>query len=304
VKEMAQSISQNAERLVAGGIQDLKASFKIIWRNRVSFSGLIIILVFTLMAAVGPELVPYDRMPRVLDRYLPPSREHVLGTDYAGRDTFAQIVHGSREVLIVAFLAAVLTTTISIVIGISSGFLGGKTDTALMTCADIFLVIPSFPLLLIIVTSIPRVLSALEIAFILSVVGWASLARPIRTRVLSLKEEEFIESARCLGLSKVHILFKELFPNLLPYIAMSLVLAIVGAIYSQVSLYFIGAMPYTSTNWGIMIQTAINDGALINPKVWPYLLSPMMCLVIIQTGFILFLHSLEEIFNPRLRSEA
>ena len=259
---------------------------------------------FTLMAAVGPDVIPYDRTPRVRDRYLPPSWEHLLGTDYAGRDTLVQIIHGSREVLTVAFLAAIITTTVAFVIGIASGFLGGKTDTVLMTGTDIFLVIPSFPLLLIIVTSIPRVLSTPEIAFILSITIWAPLARSIRTRVLSLREEAFIESAKCLGLSKVHILFNEIFPNLLPYIAMNLVLFIVVAISSMVNLYFIGAMPYTATNWGIMIQKALSDGALINPKVWPYLLSPLMCLILIQTGFILFLHSLEEIFNPRLRTEA
>jgi len=256
------------------------------------------------MAAVGPDIIPYDRTPRIRDRYLPPSWEHPLGTDYAGRETLAQIIHGSREVLTVAFLAAIITTTISFVIGIASGFLGGKTDTALMTGADIFLVIPSFPLLLIIVTSISRVLSAPEIAFILSIVSWATLARAIRTQVLSLKEKEYIESAKCLGLSKVHILFNEILPNMLPYIAMSLVLSIVGAIYAQVGLYFIGAMPFVATNWGVMIQTALTDGALINPKVWPYLFSPIMCLILIQTGFILFLNSLEEMFNPRLRTEA
>ena len=300
---MTQSLSKNTQQAVTSGLQDVKTSFKIILKNRVSLAGFIIIIAFVLMATIGPVLMPYDRTLHVQDRYLPPSREHLLGTDYAGRDTLAQIIAGSREVLIVAFLTAIITTTISIVVGLSSGYLGGKTDTILMTIADIFLVIPSFPLLLIIVSIIPRILTILEIALILSLVGWASLARPIRTRVLSLKEEEFIESAKCLGLSKIHILFNEIFPNLLPYIAMSLVLAIVGAIYSEVSLYFIGALPYTAANWGIMMQTAIGEG-LINPLTWSYLLSPMLCLVIIQTGFILFLHSLEEIFNPRLRSEA
>jgi len=304
VTEMAQSKVRAIKLAVASRISDLKVSFRIIRKNRASLAGFIVIVAFTLMAAVGPDIIPYDRTPRVRDRYLSPSWEHLLGTDYAGRDTLVQIIHGSREVLTVAFLAAIITTTISFVIGIAAGFLAGKTDTVLMTGSDIFLVIPSFPLLLIIVTSIPRVLSAPEIAFILSIVGWPTLARAIRSQVLSLKEKEFIESAKCLGLSKVHILFNEILPNMLPYIAMSLVLSIVGAIYAQVGLYFIGAMPFVATNWGVMIQKALSDGALINPKVWPYLLSPLMCLILIQTGFILFLHSLEEIFNPRLRTEA
>ncbi len=301
---MAQSKVKAIKLAVASRIADLKVPFRIIRKNRTSLAGFIVIVAFTLMATVGPDIIPYDPLPRVRDRFLPPSWEHLLGTDYAGRDTLVQIIHGSREVLTVAFLAAIITTTIAFVIGIASGFLGGKTDTVLMTGTDIFLVIPSFPLLLIIVTSISRVLSAPEIAFVLSITIWAPLARAIRTQVLSLKEKEFIESARCLGLSKVHILFNEILPNLLPYIAMNLVLFIVVAISSMVGLYFLGAMPYTATNWGVMIQWALNYGALINPKVWPYLLSPLMCLILVQTGFILFLHSLEEIFNPRLRTEA
>ena len=284
-------------------ITDLRASFRIIRKNHASLAGLIVIVTFILMATVGPEIIIYDRTPRVLKRYLPPSLEHPLGTDYMGRDTLAQIIHGSRDVLTVAFLAAIFTTTISLMIGITSGFLGGKIDTVLMTVTDIFLVIPSFPLLLIIVASIPRLVSTFEVALILSIIGWAPLARALRSQVLSLKEKEFIESAKCLGLGKVHILFNEMLPNLLPYIVMNLVLSIVNAIYTQVGLYFIGAMPFVATNWGVMIQKALSDGALINPKVWPYLLSTLMCLILIQTGFILFLHSLEEIFNPRLRTE-
>lgn len=283
---------------------DLKVSLRIIYRNRVSLVSFIIVSAFILMAAVGPELLPYDATPRVRDRYLPPSWRHPLGTDYAGRDTFTQIVHGSREVLIVAFLTAIISVFISFTIGIISGFIRGKVDALLMMAADIFLIIPSFPLLLIIVSLIPRALTTLEIAFILSIVGWAPLSRAIRSRVLSLKEETFIESARCLGLSRRHIIFNEILPNLYPFITTMLILSIVQAVYSQVGLYFIGALPFTSTNWGVMIQIALGHGALINPRVWPYLLSPLLCLILIQTGFILLLHSLEEVFNPRLRAEA
>lgn len=301
---MTQKKLEKFKKTGASFTSNVKSSFRIIRKSRASLAGFIIIVAFTLMASIGPNVFPYDRTPHVADRYLPPSWEHLLGTDWAGRDTLAQIINGSREVLIVAFLAAIFTTTIAFVIGISSGFIGGKTDTLLMLGTDIFLVVPQFPLLLIIVTTIPRFLSPPEIALILGIVGWATLARGLRAQVLSMKEKEFIESARCLGLSRFHILFREILPNLLPYIAMSLIFSIIGAIYSQVGLYFIGAMPITVTNWGVMIQTAIGHGALINPDVWPYLFSPLICLILIQTGFILFLHSLEEIFNPRLRTEA
>ncbi|MEM1507797.1 MAG: ABC transporter permease [Candidatus Bathyarchaeia archaeon] len=290
--------------LLTSTIKNMKFFFKVLRRNKVSLAGFLIVFAFIVMATVGPEVVPYVRDVDIKKRFLPPSLEHPLGTDYAGRDTFAQIVHGSRDVLIVAFLTAVFTTIVSFVIGITSGFIGGKIDAVLMTFADIFLTIPSFPLLIIIVTSLQKILSVVEIAAILSIVGWPALARAIRSQVLSIKEREFIESVVCLGLSKIHILFGEILPNLLPYIFMNLILSTIGAIYSQVGLYFIGALPFTATNWGVMIQTAINQGALVNPRVWWYLLSPLACIILIQAGFILFMHALEEIFNPRLRTEA
>lgn len=292
------------KRLLSSTITNIKFFFKVLRRNRVSFAGFLIVLAFIIMAAIGPEIVQYERDVDIRKRFLPPSWEHPLGTDYAGRDTFAQIVHGSREVLIVAFLTAAFTTTVAFVIGIASGFIGGKVDVVMMTFADIFLTIPSFPLLLIIVTSLRKILSPIEMAAILSIVGWPALARAIRSQVLSIKEREFIESAVCLGLSKTHILFGEILPNLLPYIFMNLILSVIGAIYSQVGLYFIGALPFNATNWGVMIQAALNQGALVNPRVWWYLLSPLACIILIQTGFILFMHALEEIFNPRLRTEA
>ena len=172
-----------------------------------------------------------------------------------------------------------------------------------MGLTNILMIIPRFPLLVIIAASIPRVLNPIEVAGIISIVGWAGLARAIRSQVLAIKETPFIEAAKCLGLSRFHIVFREIMPNLMPYIAMNLVLSIIGAIYAQVGLFFLGVLPLTTVNWGMMINIAISQGALISPKLWTYLLSPIVCIILLETGFILFLHALEEIFNPRIREE-
>jgi len=284
-------------------LSDVLLALRIIKKRKSSLVGFIIVVAFTLMATIGPIVVPFDRTPNVSKRFLPPSFEHPLGTDYAGRDIFAQIVHGSRDVLTVAFLTALFTVIIALTVGIFSGYVGGKIDAALMGVTNIFMIIPRFPLLVIIAASIPRVLSPVEVAIIISIVGWAGLARAIRSQVLAIKETPFIEAAKCLGLSRFHIVFREIMPNLMPYIAMNLVLSIIGAIYAQVGLFFIGALPFTTVNWGIMINIAISQGALISPKLWIYLLSPIVCIILLETGFILFLHALEEIFNPRIREE-
>ena len=266
--------------------------------------GVAIVALFIAMATLGPVLLPFDNTYYLTKRYQPPSWEHPLGTDFAGRDVLRQVINGSRDVLLVAFLVGIITTFIALVVGISSGMVGGRFDAALMAVTDVFLIIPSFPLLLIIAASLPRTLSPFEVAFIISIVGWAGLARSIRAQVLSTREKPFIEAARCLNLSNIHIIFSEIMPNLLPYIAVSMVYSVTGGVYSQVSLFFLGILPFTSVNWGMMINIALyNENALINTKAWIYLFSPIVCIVLLQTGFILSQHALEEVFNPRLRSE-
>jgi len=281
----------------------IKTFIKILRKYPSSIVGLIIIIGYAVMASIGPILLPYDPSPKIQDRFLPPSLQHPLGTDFAGRDNLAQIVHGSRDVLTVAILTASITVIIAFSIGIFSGYMGGKIDTVLTTIMDIFLIIPSFPLLVIVAASVPRALTAVEIAFVISLVGWAGLARAIRSQVLAIKRSAFIEAARCLGLSSSKIVFGEILPNLMPYVAMNLILSIIGAVYSQVGLYFLGLLPFTTMNWGMMINIAMQQSALINPKAWPYLLSPIGAIILLQTGFILFMSALEEIFNPRLRTE-
>ncbi len=304
VEETVVRMKKVAARRAGHWLSGAKSTLKIIRKDTSALVGFTTILFFVLMASIGPELISLSKLPDVSKRFLPPSWEHPLGTDFAGRDVLAQIVHGSRDVLLVAFLTGTITVIIALTIGIYSGYSGGRLDSALMTFTDTFLVIPSFPLLVIIAVSIPRTLSPLEVAFVLSIVGWAGLTRGIRSQVLSIKQTPYIESAKCLELSRIHIVFSEILPNLLPFIAMNLVLTIISAIWSQVGLYFLGVMPYSSVNWGAMINIALyRQSALLNPKVWVYLFSPIVCVVAVQTGFILFMHALEEIFNPRLRTE-
>jgi len=278
--------------------------FRILRKSPSSMLGFAMVMLFILMAAVGPEILPFDYGAYPSKRYFPPSWEHPLGTDFAGRDVLRQLVVGSRDVLVVAFLTGLITTAVGLVVGISSGMVGGWFDAGVMAVTDVFLIIPSFPLLLIIAASLPRTLSAVEVAFVISIVGWPALARSIRAQILSLREKPFIEAARCLNLSKAHILFSEMLPNLLPYIAVSFVYSIVGGIYSQTGLFFLGILPFTSVNWGVMMNIAMGQElALINPKAWIYLFSPIACIVLILTGFILLQHTLEDVFNPRIRSE-
>jgi peptide/nickel transport system permease protein len=172
----------------------------------------------------------------------------------------------------------------------------------LMRVADVFLTIPSFPLL-VVLTGYLKVNEPLPMAGVLSIAAWAGLARAIRAQVLTLAQRDFVEAARIAGLSRTHIIFRELLPNMAPYIAMNFVLAFTGAIYAEVGLFLLGVAPFTATNWGVMLNFAVTQaGALYSTSSMWYLIAPMACIILLQVGSVLFVRALEEVFNPRLRA--
>ena len=277
-------------------------AFVILYRNKRAFAGFLILLMFFLMAAVGPYLVPLDMSARYAERYLPPSWEHPLGTDFVGRDTFALIVHGSRDVLSIAFLAALFTVAIALTIGMVSGLQGGLVDTVLMLLTNVVLTIPKFPVMLVFAT-IFRVKDPISLALILSVWAWGALARAVRSQILSLKEREFVEAARVLGLGLRHIIMAELLPNIMPYVAINFLYIMKDAITASVGLMFLGIIPFSPSNWGMMLNLATQQaGAIYIPQGLYYALAPMGAIILFQLGALFFAHGLDEVLNPRLRS--
>jgi len=281
---------------------------KILVRNKKALAGFIITLGYIIMAVVGPHLVPYPKnytcpiyLPPTLFKW-PPSLEHPLGCDYFGADIWSEIVWGAPSILQIAFTAGFITTIVGITVGMVAGFLGGKVDAGLMTVTDIVMVIPGLPLLIVLSTVI-RSTNPFVIGAILSVTAWAGLARSIRSQVLSLRNREFIEAAKALGLPTRHIVFREIMPNIMSYIAINFIFATTGAIYSSVGLYFLGMLPFSTVNWGIMLNWAYTQGALSSLSTIHYLLAPIIAIVGFQTGLILFSYAIDEMFNPRLRTE-
>lgn len=282
--------------------RSIQEPFVILRRNRRAFVGLLILLFFALMASVGPEVVPLDTTQRFDKRFQWPSLKHPLGTDHVGRDVFQQIVHGSRDVLLTAFFAGIFTTTIAILVGMLAGLQGGMVDALLMLLTNVILTVPNFPVMMII-ASVWKVKDPVSLGLLLSVWAWGGLARAIRSQILSLKEREFIEAARALGLSTFHIVFRELLPNVMPYVAISFFSIMRGAITASVGLMFLGLVPFKSTNWGMMLNLAAwQAGAIYVPKALFYFGSPMACIILFQLGAFFFASGLDEVLNPRLRT--
>jgi len=281
---------------------------RIIVRNKKALIGFLILLFYIWMGTLGPLMTPYPKsftcpvyLPPTILRW-PPSLAHPLGCDYTGTDIWAEIVWGAPTVLEIAFIAGLVTTVVGVVIGIVSGYLGGLTDSVLMAITDVAMTIPGLPLLIVLATVI-RTSSPVIVGLMLSVTAWAGLARSIRSQILSIRTRDFIEAAKALGLPTWHIVFREIMPNLMSYIAINFIFATIGAIYSSVGLYFLGMLPYTSFNWGIMLNMAYTQaGALYSISTIHYLLAPIIAIVGLQVGLILFSYAIDEIFNPRLRA--
>jgi peptide/nickel transport system permease protein len=269
-------------------------------RNKVGMIGYIVFFAIVLTAFVGPFLLPDSNPTDVSKVYQPPSWEHPLGTDFAGKDVLYQVVNGGAGLLIVSSLAALMSTLIAVVFGALAGLLGGRFDATTLMITDVVLTVPSIILLGVLAVFV-RLDNILLLAVILAVFGWPTLLRAVRAQVLSLKEREYVEAARMLDLPLRHILFREVLPNMMPYIVINFVLAMTGAIYAQVILYYLGLVPLQGDNWGLMIQQAYTKGAMFYEDSFVYLMAPMVMIILLQLSLVMISRTLEDIFNPRLR---
>ncbi len=276
-------------------------TLRIMSYNKVGFAGLIMVCLIVLMSFVGPYFIPLDTQTKVDQIYQPPSAEYWLGTDHQGRDIFSQIVHGGKSVIVVAVIAGALSTAIAVSFGTLSGFAGGRMDTAIMTITDIVLTIPQLPLLLILAALI-QFENVASLGLLLGVLSWPALLRAVRAQALSLKERDFVEAARALDLGTGHIVFREIVPNMMTYIVISFALAMTGAIYAQVALVLFGLVPFSGSNWGVMLSLAWVRGAIFfKNSIW-YIMAPIAAIVLLQLSVVSMTRSLELVFNPRLRS--
>jgi len=285
-------------------LSDLGRSFRIFFRNltrnKVGFVGTLMILGFIFLAFIMPFFGPAPHKADITKIYERPSREHLLGTDSQGKDIWAQIVHGGRDIVVMAFLTGMIATFIGVSLGSLSAVIGGPLDSFLTTLADVWLTIPRFPLLAVLAGLI-TLNNIITLALILAVLSWAGLYRAIRAQVFSIKERDYIEAATALGLGLRHIIFSEILPNMMAYIAINFTLAMTAAIYAQVGLVFLGLVPLTR-NWGVMINLAWTQGAIFFRDSIYFIMAPVVAIALFQLSIVWMSRSLEEIFNPRLRA--
>lgn len=280
----------------------LRMLWKIIRKKPSYLASVVVLALFAFMSIFGPLFYPHGVPGDPTNLYAPPSWKWPLGTDYAGNSIFAQIVLGARFVLAVAVLAALFTMFIGVALGVMSGFFGGVVDSIIMRVTDFVLTLPSYPLLIIVAATVP-ISGPIPMALLLSLNSWGGLARAIRSQVLSLKKQDYIEAARVLRLGGGHIAFRHILPLMMPYIIMHLILAVTGAVYGETGLFFLGIVPIETTNWGVMLNYAYSQaGAIYSTSSIFYLAAPLGAILLLQTSSVTFSDALNDFFNPQLQS--
>lgn len=265
-------------------------------------AGLIIVLVFVIIAVFGPMVAAHDPQATGFDMLEPPSARYWLGTTQSGQDVFAQFVHGARVSLLVGLLAGTISQVFSVVIGLLGGYLRGVADDLLYILTAVFLVIPGMPLLIVLTGYLPS-RGLLSIALVIAITSWAGAARVIRAQTLSLRNREFVDASRAIGESRLRIMFFEVLPNMLPLVASGFLFSVIGGILSEAGLAFLGLGSLTTTSWGSMLYFAQNSQALL-VGAWWWFLPPGLAIAVIGAGLALINFGIDEYSNPRLRTGA
>lgn len=272
--------------------------------DRLALSGLVILCAFVVMAVLAPLISPRTGLSAVDSIGNPtwarPSRDFPMGTDNLGRSVAAQFVWGARVSLFVGFAATILTVGIGSIVGVVSGFFGGWTDSLLMRLTDWFLVIPFLPLAIVLATILDR--SLWNIVFVIGVTAWPPTARLVRAQVLTVKQRLYVDRARALGAGRRHIVGRHILPNVAPLILANVTLAVPISILTETTLAFLGLADPTQTSWGKTLEEAFGAGA-ISRNAWWYYLPAGLGIVAVVLAFTLFGRALEEILDPRLRSD-
>jgi ABC-type dipeptide/oligopeptide/nickel transport system permease subunit len=266
--------------------------------------GLVMLCSIIFLAVFAPLIVPYSTEElatakvTAADILAPPDADHLLGTDDAGKDVLSQLIYGARISLIVGFSASFMSLIIGTVVGMTAGYFGGRADTLLMRLVDFLMVIPTLPLMLVIISFWGRGLD--KIIMVIGLLYWTYMARLVRSQVISIKERQYVLRAKALGASDLRIITRHILPQVLPLIIAQGILDTSNAIIAESSLAFLGLGDPTQVSWGMMLNFAF--ARAISQEAWWFLLPPGFSIVWVSLSLVLIGTALEEIFNPRLKT--
>jgi peptide/nickel transport system permease protein len=259
--------------------------------------------VFTLFCLVAafPALFTSVSNPDALSfaPSLQPSGQHFLGTTSLGQDIYAQLIYGTRQSLVIALVAGLFATILSVLVGVSAAYLGGITDEVLSSITNIFLVIPTFPLIIILATYAGKG-TLLVILIVLVLTGWSYGANQLRAQTLSLRNRDFLEAARVRGERRSYIIFAEVLPTMTSLIVANFLGAAMYSVLTAAGLQFLGLGDPNSISWGTMLYQSQSQQALQTGMPW-WSIAPGLCVALLGASFALINYAFDEISNPALR---
>src|SRR5438477_8140109 len=294
-------------------------------------AGLVILVLFGLLAIIGRWIAPYS--PNATDQQhwvqhvlvpgtgaatgfpasyyplpLPPSAAHWLGTTVFAQDVWSQLLAATQATVVVGLLAAAIATVLSVLFGVTAGYLGGGADEGLSLIANVFLAIPGLPLLIVLADYVPSAgSSVLLVASIIAVTTWAYTSRTLRAQTLSLRNRDSVEASRVLGEGRLRIILVEVLPNLVPIVAAASLFTALSAIGAYVAIAFLGlagsptSSPPGLWNCGEMLREGFANNA-VRGGWWWWWAPPGICIALLGTGLALLNFGIDEFINPRLRA--
>ena len=251
--------------------------------NAAATAGLLIILFFLIIAVFAPVIAPYDPKEMIAS-YLPPSKEHILGTNDVGQDIFSEMVYGTRVSLYIGIFAAFIVTGVGTVLALVSGYFGGVADKIITAITNIAMAVPSLPLTVLLIAYLNPGKWSLIIA--ISITAWTGTARILRARVMQLKELPFIKIEKTMGVHPAVILFKHILPNIKDIILTRGAMAISGAMMTEAGLSFLGLGEFGEKSWGSVLHYAFFRNSIMKKQYWWYV-PPILCISVSVLGFML-----------------
>ncbi len=266
-------------------------------QNKLAVFSAIVIAVMILLAVFAPIIAPYGEAEQdLLARLQAPSAAHIFGTDELGRDIFSRVLYGARVSLLVGILPSIISLLVGVTLGLLAGYFGGGIDYVIMRLADVMLSIPSLLLAMVIMYTLGS--SILNIFIALSMVGWASVARVVRSQTLSLKETEYVEAARSIGVGSGAIMRRHILPNCLPSLIVLFTLQVPSAILSESTLSFLGiGVQLPASSWGLMVNQS-KQFLFTQPTM---ALVPCLAIMIVVLAFNFLGDGLRDVLDPYMK---
>ena len=275
---------------------------RVLWQNRKSRIGIIMMGVFVAVAIFGSWLTPYNPNSANFQDMLGPSMQHLLGTTQNGQDVLSELIAGTRISVIVSLAVGAIATFLAMLIGITAGYLSGWVDDILTFLTNVFLVLPGLPLLIVLASYAPgRGMSLIVV--IIGFTGWPWGARVLRSQVVTLRTRDFVVAARLAGDSTGRIISREIVPNMLSLVMANFLGSSTYGLLAAVGLEFLGFGNPNQLSWGSMLYWAQNSSALLEGQ-WAWILAPGLCIAFFGMALVLINFGFDAVSNPRLQEES